>query len=115
MSAGPGRRILLAVVMGGAVTAAPASAESSTAVGAELYRQKCTMCHGSSGRGDGPAASNYGRPPANLADPERWRDLTRERLEDTIRNGHNHMPPMGQDPAQVEALADYLMTTFATK
>jgi mono/diheme cytochrome c family protein len=107
--------MLLGAVIGGAVAAASAVAESGTAVGAELYRQKCTMCHGPSGRGDGPAAANYDPPPANLADPERWRNLTREDVEDMIRNGHNQMPPMGQDRAQVEALTDYLMATFAAK
>lgn len=115
MSAARGQQMLRAAVMGATMVATAAGAESGAAVGAELYQEKCAMCHGASGRGDGPAASNYGPPPPNLTDLATWRDLTRKQLGDTIRNGHNDMPPMGQHPEQVEALTDYLFTTFATK
>jgi copper transport protein len=45
----------------------PASAES-IARGKMLFQQNCTICHGDSGRGDGPAAATLPIPPANLYD-----------------------------------------------
>ncbi len=44
--------------------------EESLARGAELYEQQCAMCHGSEGRGDGPAASGLETPPADFLDRE---------------------------------------------
>ena len=42
----------------------------SLARGAVVYRERCTSCHGESGRGDGPKAKSLqGPPPANLTDP----------------------------------------------
>ena len=40
----------------------------SLARGAEIYQSQCAQCHGSLGRGDGPAAAGLDPRPANLAD-----------------------------------------------
>jgi len=40
----------------------------SLARGAEVYQSQCAQCHGSLGRGDGPAAAGLDPVPANLAD-----------------------------------------------
>ena len=40
--------------------------EESIAKGAELYAANCAICHGENGEGDGPAAANLPKPPANL-------------------------------------------------
>jgi mono/diheme cytochrome c family protein len=34
--------------------------------GAQLFRNHCATCHGTAGRGDGPAASSMRKPPADL-------------------------------------------------
>jgi len=39
---------------------------TSAASGAEMYAQYCAACHGPSGKGDGPAASAFKTPPADL-------------------------------------------------
>jgi len=39
---------------------------TSAASGAEMYAQYCAACHGPSGKGDGPAASYFKTPPADL-------------------------------------------------
>jgi mono/diheme cytochrome c family protein len=44
------------------------SSPESIARGGMLFSQNCTMCHGESGRGDGPVASSLRIPPANLYD-----------------------------------------------
>ncbi len=40
----------------------PAQADS----GAEMFKQYCAVCHGPTGKGDGPAASALKQPPADL-------------------------------------------------
>jgi mono/diheme cytochrome c family protein len=83
--------------------------------GAAIFQAKCVMCHGTDGKGNGPAAVAYTPHPANFTDPALWQKLDRAIIEKTIETGHNDMPPMDQNPAQVKALADYLISTFKPK
>ena len=39
---------------------------TSAGSGAEMYNTYCAVCHGASGKGDGPAASEFKTPPSNL-------------------------------------------------
>jgi mono/diheme cytochrome c family protein len=40
--------------------------DASIARGRELFQANCTVCHGVTGRGDGPAASSLAIPPADF-------------------------------------------------
>jgi putative copper resistance protein D len=42
---------------------------TSIAAGADVYGERCLVCHGRSGGGDGPAAPTLPRPPADLRAP----------------------------------------------
>lgn len=42
--------------------------------GAQIYQSQCAGCHGTLGRGDGPASVGLNPPPANLTDPAALRD-----------------------------------------
>jgi high-affinity iron transporter len=44
--------------------------------GAEVYQANCASCHGTLGRGDGPAGAGLEPPPANLADAASLSDVT---------------------------------------
>jgi high-affinity iron transporter len=44
--------------------------------GAEVYQANCASCHGTLGRGEGPAAAGLDPPPANLADAGALRDVS---------------------------------------
>ncbi|MFV0512686.1 MAG: c-type cytochrome [Jhaorihella sp.] len=56
--AATGLAMISACATGGATGAVPS--------GASLYRQHCVSCHGPDGAGDGPAAADLARPPADL-------------------------------------------------
>jgi mono/diheme cytochrome c family protein len=43
-----------------------AATPASLLRGEKIYREYCQVCHGSDGRGDGPAAAALPRPPADL-------------------------------------------------
>jgi mono/diheme cytochrome c family protein len=46
----------------------PLTADTSTvSEGATFYQADCASCHGTEGRGDGPAGANYDPKPTNLA------------------------------------------------
>ena len=47
-------------------------AATSIVAGAALFPQHCAMCHGTEGRGDGPAAKGLPEPPADLTAGHLW-------------------------------------------
>jgi len=48
----------------------------SLARGAQVFQENCAVCHGTFGRGDGPAGAGLTPPPANLADASQLRDVS---------------------------------------
>ena len=60
----------------GTVTPPPAAAGALTAAGGgdaaaaakTVFAQRCTLCHGPEGKGDGPAAANLNPKPRNYGD-----------------------------------------------
>ena len=68
--------LLSAVLFSGAAFAKPQEtgktikkapiAVTSAASGEEMFNTYCAVCHGKSGKGDGPAATEFKIPPANL-------------------------------------------------
>jgi len=83
---------------------------------ATLFKDKCTVCHGENGKGDGSAAVAYSPRPKDFASPEFWEpSMTEQKIILTIENGHVDMPPLDQNPAQAKALAAYLISRFKPK
>lgn len=52
----------------GAQSPTPAQPLVSVVAGSEVFRLYCAVCHGTSGRGDGPLADSMRRRPANLTE-----------------------------------------------
>lgn len=85
----------------GSAPALPAS--SNTEYGLSLWRDNCSGCHGSNGRGDGPAAQWLQPAPVNLAEHRYHPAL----LADVLWNGvHGSSMPAWRDlnPEQLAAL-----------
>ncbi len=69
-------------------SAAPAAAgaidmEKATA----LYQERCSACHGASGKGDGPGASALNPKPRNYGDKAWQASVTDEQIKKTITMG----------------------------
>jgi cytochrome c6 len=75
--------------------------------GPSLYRSKCAVCHGATGKGDTPAGKSMGVP-----------DLTKSaaksvaELKAVIEQGRNKMPAYGKSlkPAEIADLIGYIKT-----
>jgi len=65
--------------------------KQSTEAGKVVYTQQCLICHGTTGKGDGPAAAALPRKPDDLADP-RTRAQTDGALFWKITTGKAPMP-----------------------
>ncbi|MBV4453353.1 MULTISPECIES: FTR1 family protein [Pseudomonas] len=68
------------------VSQAPAITPDPTR-GAPLYAQHCSVCHGASGAGDGPASVGMTPPPANLRDAGRLDRLSLYAIYNTLGLG----------------------------
>ncbi len=55
--------------------------------GAETFKTYCAVCHGVSGKGDGPAGIALKPTPADYSDPVVAKRLTDEHVYNVIKNG----------------------------
>ncbi len=81
--------------------------------GKSLYENKCLMCHGADGKGNGPAAAAFNPKPANFTDPKFWQRKDIDKfITDTVETGHGLMPAFNLKPGEIKAVIDYLSHTF---
>ena len=84
--------------------------------GQAKYLQICGFCHGSSGKGDGPATKGFPVKPADHTDQERMSKLTDTDLGKIIKEGGRNvgksplMPPFGNklSPEDVQNLIAFI-------
>jgi mono/diheme cytochrome c family protein len=57
-----------------------------------LYHDKCSSCHGDSGKGDGHDASLYDPPPTDFTDTKQMSGVTDGELFYKLSEGHKPMP-----------------------
>lgn len=76
----------------------------------QIFQSVCATCHGTKGKGDGPAGMAFNPRPANFTDPGFWKKHTDAQLADSIAGGIGNMPPFGgsYDKATIKALVQYL-------
>ena len=110
------RRVLAFAVigslMGMALLLAISAGADEYAQGKRLYGDKCQICHGADGKGNGPAASALSPKPANFTDPKFWQGNVDKKITETIENGHGMMPSFDLKPAQIKDIIDYLSHAF---
>ena len=87
------------------------AAEASLAQGKKLYNLACAACHGSSGKGDGPAAAALTPKPKDLAS-QKIGEQSDGALFWKISEGKTPMPPFGTalSAEQRWSLVNYLRT-----
>jgi len=62
------------------------------AMGAKVYADRCALCHGPEGKGDGPAAAGLNPKPRNHTDGSYMNSRSDEELQTVIRSGKGGMP-----------------------
>jgi mono/diheme cytochrome c family protein len=65
--------------------------ETSIALGKKIYERQCLACHGTKGKGDGPAAAHLEKRPGNLSSPKLW-EQSDGALFWKVNEGHKPMP-----------------------
>ena len=110
------KRILLGLIVfivltRGELVAAHGAEEAST-----IYHDRCVMCHGATGNGDGPAAAALNPKPKDFQDCGAMSKVTDEQLFNAIKDGGQSvglsplMPAWGASVAdpQIHALVAYI-------
>ena len=83
--------------------------------GKKLYSDKCQICHGPKGDGNGPAGSALSPKPADFTSPKFWQKETDQKIIETIKNGYGMMPSFDLKPIEIKDIIDYLSHTFKPK
>jgi len=80
--------------------------------GRSIYVAKCQACHGSEGKGDGPAARALPKPPRDFTSAAFWKGQTDAKLRATITQGKpgSAMRGFSMSDNQLGALVAYLNT-----
>ncbi len=81
--------------------------------GKNLYENKCQMCHGADGKGNGPASAAFQPKPADFTNPDFWKRKDIDKfITNTVENGHGMMPAFNLKTDEIKAIIDYLSHTF---
>lgn len=75
--------------------AAPGAGALSGDLGTRVFAQRCALCHGPDGHGDGPGSKALNPKPRNFHDQAYMSTRTDAQLLETIHNGKGAMPKWG--------------------
>ena len=89
---------------------APLEPACPQAGGAEIYQAQCTVCHGTKGKGDGPAAAGLKPRPPDLSDSVLMAKLSDDSLVKVLTGGRKAMPGFGKilKPEDVRRVAAFV-------
>ena len=102
----------IGVLLGATLFLAGNAGADEYSQGKKLYGDKCQICHGVKGDGNGPAGEALSPKPADFTKPKFWQGDADQKITDTIENGHGMMPSFDLDPAEIKEIIDYLSHTF---
>jgi high-affinity iron transporter len=81
--------------------------------GKSLYEEKCLICHGTNGKGDGPAAAALSPPPKDFNRPEFWNQKGVDQIiTKQVKNGKGAMPAFSLNDEEIKAIIDYMSHAF---
>jgi mono/diheme cytochrome c family protein len=86
LAAATGTLVLL-LVAGPSTAAGETLSPAASAEAKDLYRARCMLCHGESGRGDGPGGMAFDPRPRDFGDPAWQKSVTDEHIEKIIVGG----------------------------
>ncbi len=104
-------RIGLLIIIGGAAMltwAGLAGADS----GQDLFNDKCALCHGNDGKGNGPGAAAFNPGPADFTAPQFWQGDVKNKIINTVKNGKGAMVPVEASNSEIQAIIGYMEKTF---
>jgi len=106
-------RLLMMLVFSLAAGAASAAEDKPNAK--LIYEQRCAFCHGTDGKGDGPAGAALSPPPPNFASADYWKTRDVAQVRRAVVEGKPGTPmiPFGNalKKKEIDAVVE-LVTKF---
>ena len=87
------------------VTNPPVADAAPADLGAKVFAQRCALCHGPNGHGDGPGSKALNPKPRNFHDTAYMSSRTDAQLLATIHTGKGAMPKWGGVLSEAEITA----------
>jgi mono/diheme cytochrome c family protein len=105
--------LVTAVVLGFLLSSIHTAYGSDSNEGKSLYEEKCMICHGQDGKGDGPAALSLNPKPKDFDRPEFWnqKDLDQV-ITNQVKNGKGAMPAFSLSDKEIKAIIEYMTKAF---
>ncbi len=79
--------------------------------GQKIFAQRCAACHGDTGKGNGPLASNFSPKPKDFCLPSFWQGDVDKKIADTVNNGKGQMVPIKLTPDEIKAVTAFITST----
>ncbi len=88
------------------------SGAARAASGQSVYANKCQICHGPTGQGDGPGAALVKTKPQKFTDPAFWQGNVDQKISNAVTSGKGEMKPVDIGPDDIKAVTAYIKQTF---
>lgn len=73
-----------------------------------LFKKNCQFCHNLKGDDNYPSAYYRQFRPKDFADPDSWKGLDAQKIEQVIKKGKGVMPAINLKPEDTKAIIDYM-------
>ena len=80
--------------------------------GKMIYENKCMICHGVKGDGNGTAAAFLNSKPADFTDSKFWENHNDQQIADVIKDGKGEMPAFDLVSSEMKLVIGYITHTF---
>jgi len=87
--------VLAALLIAPALTHAAAPSAAAVSEADQIYKSRCVLCHGATGKGDGAASAALNPKPRAFGDPAWQKSVTDEHIDKIILSGG---PAVGKSP-----------------
>ena len=105
--------VVAAVVLAVVLSSVHTVCGSDYGEGKALYEEKCMICHGQNGKGDGPAAAALSPPPKDFNRPEFWKQKdVHQLIRSQVKNGKGSMPAFNLSDEEINAIIEFMSGTF---
>jgi mono/diheme cytochrome c family protein len=76
--------------------------------GQTLFKKNCQFCHNLKGDDNYPSAYYRQFRPKDFTDPDSWKGLDGQKIEQVIKKGKGVMPAINLKPEDTKAIIDYM-------
>ena len=100
----------ITLILGGMLVFLAGTAGSDDySAGQTLFKKNCQFCHNLKGDDNYPSAYWRQFRPKDFTDPDSWKGLDGQKIEQVIKKGKGVMPAINLKPEDTKAIIDYMI------